>query len=245
MLQSRTMSEPFPPSFRNADLFAELTDESLSTIFAAFRHQPFKQHEILFHQGDPAGRFHLIDAGEVKVVQTSPAGDEVILHLASAGHLIGALAMLSGGTYPASGIALNDGAAYTVTAEAFDQLTGQHPEITRNLLRFATRQLQIAHRRLRELATERVERRIARTLARLARQLGRAHEGGVLLNTPLSRQDLAELCGTTLFTVSRTLKAWEREGLIRAERQQVVILDPHRFTIFAEDLPEDDPLNRP
>jgi CRP-like cAMP-binding protein len=87
-----------------------------------------------------------------------------------------------------------------------------------------------------------VERRIARTLVRLTRQLGHEHEGddALIIDAPLSRQDLAELSGTTLYTVSRTLKAWERAGLLESERKQLKILRPHKLITIAEDLPEKD-----
>ena len=87
------------------------------------------------------------------------------------------------------------------------------------------------------MATERVEQRIARTLARLANQIGRQTETGILIDAPLTRQDLAEMTGTTLFTVSRTLKAWERDGILEVGREKVTIADPHRLVVLGEDLP--------
>jgi CRP/FNR family transcriptional regulator, nitrogen oxide reductase regulator len=78
---------------------------------------------------------------------------------------------------------------------------------------------------------------IARTLLRLARQTGRKVKEGVLLDLPISRQDLAEMTGTTLYTVSRTLSQWETQGLIRSGREKIVILFPHGLVSIAEDLP--------
>lgn len=86
---------------------------------------------------------------------------------------------------------------------------------------------------------ERVERRIARTLLRLVRQSGRKVSEEVLIDIPLSRQDLAEMNGTTLFTVSRTLSQWEQQGLIQAGRERIVIVMPHGLVSIAEDLPVD------
>jgi CRP-like cAMP-binding protein len=91
--------------------------------------------------------------------------------------------------------------------------------------------------RYRDLATERVERRVARALLRLARQTGRRVENGVLLDLPLSRQDLGEMTGTTLYTVSRIMSNWEQKGLIETGRERVVILEPHGLVTIAEDLP--------
>jgi CRP-like cAMP-binding protein len=85
--------------------------------------------------------------------------------------------------------------------------------------------------------TERVERRIARALLRLAHHAGRRVETGVEIDFPLSRQDLAQMTGTTLFTVSRTLSAWQGDGLILTRRRRVTIRQPHRLVRIAEDLP--------
>jgi CRP-like cAMP-binding protein len=90
--------------------------------------------------------------------------------------------------------------------------------------------------RLRELATERVEQRVARTLLRLARQVGRKVEGGVLIDMPLSRQDLAEMTGTTLYTVSRILSQWEQQHLVETGRERILIRQPHGLVAIAEDL---------
>jgi CRP-like cAMP-binding protein len=99
--------------------------------------------------------------------------------------------------------------------------------------------LQELQDRYRELATERVERRVARALLRLARQTGRKVENGVLIDFPLTREDLAEMTGTTLYTVSRILSGWEKEGLIETGRQRVLIRSPHGLVAIAEDLAPD------
>jgi CRP-like cAMP-binding protein len=89
---------------------------------------------------------------------------------------------------------------------------------------------------LQELATERVAQRVARALLRLAAQLGEKTETGVRIDLPLSRQSLAELTGTTLYTVSRLLSAWESEGLLEVGRERVTIRSPHGLVRIAEDL---------
>jgi len=91
--------------------------------------------------------------------------------------------------------------------------------------------------RYRELATERVERRLSRMIIRLANQVGKKTSEGVLLDLPLTRQDLAEMSGTTLFTVSRILSQWEAQGLVQAGREKLLIVFPYGLVRIAEDLP--------
>jgi CRP-like cAMP-binding protein len=120
-------------------------------------------------------------------------------------------------------------------------LMEKYPRVALNAIRLLAGRIQEFQDRLRELATERVERRIARTLIRLTRQAGRKTAEGVLIDLPLTRQDLAEMCGTTLYTVSRTLSQWESQGLVRSKREQVLVLFPHGLVQIAEDLPPDRP----
>ena len=97
--------------------------------------------------------------------------------------------------------------------------------------------IQEMQERYHELATERVQQRIARVLLRLAAQSGRKMESGVLIDLSFSRQDLAEMTGTTLFSVSRILNQWETQGLVKVGREKVVVVFPHGLVRIAEDLP--------
>jgi CRP-like cAMP-binding protein len=110
------------------------------------------------------------------------------------------------------------------------------PGIALNAIQILAGRVRDFQDRIRELTTERVERRIARALLRLARQTGHKVDEGVLIDLPLTRQDLAEMTGTTLFTVSRTLSQWEAQGLVHAGRERVVIRFPHGLVSIAEDL---------
>ena len=116
------------------------------------------------------------------------------------------------------------------------RLMEQIPQISINALGILASRVREFQDRLRELATERVERRIAHTLLRLARQTGRKVPEGVLIDMHLTRQDLAEMTGTTLYTVSRTLSQWEAQGLVQSSRERVVIRFPHGLVSIAEDL---------
>jgi CRP-like cAMP-binding protein len=87
------------------------------------------------------------------------------------------------------------------------------------------------------MSTQQVERRVAHALLRLAKQAGRKVDDGIEIDFPISRQDIAEMTGTTLHTVSRTLSAWEQQGLIESGRQRIVLRDPHRLFGLAEETP--------
>lgn len=226
-----------PFAFVRAPVFAGLRESDLRDIAPRFRPHRYARDEALFHEGHLAQAYYLLAEGRVKIVQTSPEGLEVILHLLGPGDLAGALPNLDDGTYPGSALALDDVVALAIAPREFEELLVQHPRVAINLLHFAAGKLRAVHDRLRELSTERAERRVARTISRLAAQIGRRTEAGILLDAPLTRQALAELSGTSLFTVSRTLKEWERQGLLLVGRERVVVVDTHALATLADDLP--------
>jgi CRP-like cAMP-binding protein len=230
-------------AFTRAPIFAGLRQAELADLAASFHPHHFTREAALFHEGHRAHAYYLMVEGRVKIIQTSVDGVEVILHLLGPGELVGALPNLDEGTYPGSAIALDDVSALSISPGDFEALLERHPRLAINLLHFAAGKLRSVHSRLRELTTERAERRLARTLARLAAQIGRRVEAGVLLDAPLTRQALAELSGTSLFTVSRTLKEWERQGLLQVGRERVVIVNTHGLATIADDLPS--PAARP
>lgn len=117
------------------------------------------------------------------------------------------------------------------------RLMEEMPRIALNALNHVATRIQDLQGRVRELTTERTEQRIARALMRLMDQAGEPTEQGIKITMPLSRQDIAELTGTTLYTVSRTLSRWERDGLVESGRERIMIRSPHRLAKIADGLP--------
>ncbi len=190
----------------------------------------------VFHQGDEARTFQVLLGGRLKLSQVTADGQQVILRYITPGEMFGGIASLNDLPFPATAESVAPSVALRWERDRFQAHMQATPGLAFNLLKELSRRFAEAQSRIRELATERVERRIARTLLRLARQTGRKTGEGVLLDLPLSRQDLAELTGTTQFTVSRVLSEWERRGLVEAGRARVLVRQPHRLVVIAEDL---------
>lgn len=197
----------------------------------------FKRGEFLFHQGEPAVAFYVIIEGRVRLSQVTPEGHQVIIRFVGPGDGLGIIVVLSNTTYPLAAEAVADTTALRWGYEAAIELMAEFPRLALNGMRLVAGRFQDLQNRYRELATERVEQRVARALMRLARQTGKRTEEGVLLDLPLSRQDLGEMTGTTLYTVSRILSGWEQAGLITSGRERIVICNPHGLVAIAEDLP--------
>jgi CRP-like cAMP-binding protein len=217
-------------------LFSGLAEHELATIARAAQLRHSKADHFFFFQDDLATAFYLLLEGRVRIVQSTPEGHQVILRMIGPNELFGGVAFLGDVRYPASAQALTPSTALVWSGEIMERLMEQHPKIAFNLLQIVARRLQELQERFRELVTDRVERRVARTLLRLVRQAGRKVEDGILIDFPLSRQDLAEMAGTTLFSVSRILSGWEKQGFIKTGRQQILITSPHTLVTIAEDL---------
>jgi len=170
-------------------------------------------------------------------MQNNPAGQQVNLRTINEWQMFGALgAVRDGATYPATAQALENSTALALKSEYLHDLMETRPYLSFDLMKLMTGYIQEMQERYRELATEKVERRIARSLLRLAAQMGTKNEGGIELT--FTRQDLAEMSGTTIYTVSRILSDWERQGLVEAGRERVLIRNPHGVVSIAEELNE-------
>jgi CRP-like cAMP-binding protein len=218
--------------------FAGLSADEVRELLQRARVQRLEKGAALFEQGDEANRFFVLADGHLKVTQVTPDGHQVVVRYINPGEMFGCVAVTGQQAYPGTASAATDSTVVAWGATEASDLVEKHPKFGAHILRMMSGRVQEAHARMREMATERVERRVARALLRLAREAGKRTEDGIEIAMPLSRQDVAEMTGTTLFTVSRLLSGWEQDGLVEAGRQRVVVKKPHALVKIAEDLPE-------
>lgn len=219
-------------------LFSGMSREQVKTIAQAAHLHQFERNVFIFQQGEPATDLRVLRAGRVRITQLTADGEQVLLRFINPGQVFGGVAAFGVREYPASAQAIEVSEVWTWNGEAMRELMRQMPQLALNALEHTADTIQQLQIRVRELQTERVERRVARALLRLARQSGKKTDAGILIDLPLSRQDLAEMTGTNLYSVSRILSGWEKQGLIEAGRERVVLLRPHDLVVIAEDLPK-------
>jgi len=196
---------------------------------------PVAKEDQLFRQGEEASHSYLLAWGRVRLDQTTSDGRNVVIRYLGPGDLIGTVAVLRRKPYPATPVAVEDGMTLFWSADRKASLIKEHPVLATNAIELTGSRLEELQERLREVATQRVERRIAATLLRQVRHAGRRVEGGVEIPFTLTRGEIAELTATTLHTVSRTLAAWEQEGILSGKRSShLVITKPHRLVEIAE-----------
>ena len=235
------VSTEFTRLLAQSQPFRGLHAADLQAVLQAAHRRQVERNAFFFHQGDPAIEFYVLIQGEAKLTQVTPEGHQMLVRFVGPGECFGGVAALINADYTLSAQAVEDCLALTWDGETLAQLMERYPRIALNVMAVQAGQYRQLLDRYQQLVTERVERRVARTLLRLAGQVGQKAEDGVLIGLPLSREDLAEMTGTTLYTVSRILSRWERQGLVEAGRERVLVHLPHALVAIAEDLPPDTP----
>jgi CRP-like cAMP-binding protein len=216
-------------------LFAGLDPAALETVAREAHERPVTKGGTLFLQGEEALHAYVVGWGRLRLDQTTQDGQNVVLRYMGPGDLVGTVAVLRRVPFPATPVAVEDCLALSWSAVRVSGLMERFPKIALNAIAVIGGRVEELQLRLQETATQRVERRIASTLLRIANQTGRRIEDGIEIPFPLSRQDLAEMTATTLHTVSRTLSVWDREGIIDSRRtSHLVIRRPHRLVEIAE-----------
>lgn len=212
-----------PQILRGADMFGCLDDVALASVLAAGSVRHLSAGRVIFAQGDAGTTCHSLLEGRVKIVQARPDGNQSVIRFIGPGEMYGTVAALMGKPFPADAVAVVDSLEIYWTVAAMRQLMARYPEVAMGSAASAGHRLFEMQDRVGEMAGEKVEQRIARTLMRLVQQAGRETSAGIEIDFPITRQELAEMAGSTLHTVSRTLAAWDDRGITGSARRRIVV----------------------
>ena len=213
-------------------LFQAMTASERDAVLGAAAPRSLHKGQVLIRQGEPASTFFLMQRGYLKLTQLTPDGAEVIVRFVGPGDPVAGVAALGEAPYPVTAAACDAVDALAWSRGQLADLLARYPQLKTNILREMTAHMDDALTRLRELATLDVRQRLAHTLLRLT--VKAAAGAGLAVPHTLTRQELAELTGTTLFTVSRILTEWEGAGLVHSTRGHVAVLDAGRLQDAAE-----------
>lgn len=207
---------------RQLPILADLPESDLIDLARQTTFRNYERDELIFYQGDPADRVYWVHSGQVKIIYHDQAGREVILEIISPGEAFGG-AVLFFPNQPATAKALEDASIASFSSEIYAKFLMGHPAVTLKLLRMlGARHLSMINMQI--LAGERVERRMAHILFKLATRVGRSEPGGTLITIPLSRQDLADMSCTTLETAIRIASRFQKEGMIMTRRGGYILV---------------------
>lgn len=220
--------------FSRSNLFGGLEESDLVDIYESGHKLHCKEKTILFQEGTPALRCYLVLNGRLKLSKMHEDGKEAIVRYINPGEMTAAISVFNGRDYPVTAQAVGPCEVVGWGKEKMLKLMSVYPQLAVNLLGMVIERLDDIQSRYLELQSERVEQRIARSLLRIMKKSGIKTDEGILIDFRLSRQDLADYTGTTLYTVSRTLSAWEKKGWVRSGRERIVVTNPHAMVAFAE-----------
>ncbi len=223
-LPDPVMTPSIPRSLvKNLDIFRAVPDKDLDTVLAIARSIRVNPGEFVFQQGEPAEHFFVLLHGHLKVMQTTAEGDQVMVRYVIPGEVFGIAKAMQRPAYPASCVAVEESVVLGWPSSQWDHFMTGNLQFAANALQTVGQRLQDAHSRIKELSTEEVEQRVARCILRLIDSAGEETEEGIAVNFPITRQDIAEMTGTTLHTVSRLLSAWKDRGLVITGRKRVIV----------------------
>lgn len=219
---------------RGLSIFQAMNDVDLDAVLAMASVRRLAEGTAAFTQGHEATEFFCLLNGCLKVTQTTLDGQQVVVRHVNPGDIFGIAMAMRRPDYPATAVAIVESLVLAWSSSQWENFIARCPTLATNALQTVGQRLQDAHTRILELSTEEVERRVAHAVLRLTRQAGRKTDEGILIDFPVTRQDIAEMTGTTLHTVSRVMAAWEAKGLIASSRKRVVVVDAHGLYLLAD-----------
>jgi len=221
------------------DAFAGLSAADIDVVLARANSVRVAKDKAVFSQDEAAERFFLLLDGVVRVVQTTRDGHQVIARYLGAGSMIGIAPAIGLKAYPATAEAAVDCVVLAWPMSIWPELSARYPQLAANTYKAVGIRLAETQERVIELSIAQVEQRVANAVLRLIRQTGKKTEDGIIIEFPISRQDIAEMTGTTLHTVSRLLSAWESAGVVSGGRQKITVTDPHKLMLIGQGKPQE------
>lgn len=221
---------------RVTPVFKKLAPQDLHTIAQNAVVKRYGKGDVIFEQASPADAFYTIASGRVKIFKMLPTGKDMILEVFGKGDPLGAVAAYDGRPFPASAVALEDTVCIVIPRPVFFRLLEQHPSLVRGLMLGLTIRLVELTNRLAELSGSRIEPRFARLFLKLAGEMGRQERGGTFIPLALSRQELADMTGTTIETAIRIMSRWGKDEIVRTEKDGFTILDRRALDITAQEI---------
>ena len=214
--------------------FARLSEIEITEVLQSAVPRRYPAGSVVFEQGAAALHFSVLLNGRLRVTQVTPTGEQVVVRIVNPGDIFGIARALRLHTYPGTATVVVESLALSWPMEQWEPLVERYPSFAASAIRVIGERLLEAQSRIREISTEVVERRVGHTVLRLVQQSGVREAEGIRIDFPISKQDLAEMAGTTLHTVSRILTAWEHAGLVDTGRQKLMVKDPHRLLLVAD-----------
>jgi CRP/FNR family transcriptional regulator len=215
-------------------VFAALPAREIDALAAIAREDTRRARDYIFMEGDPARALCIVRSGRVKILRHSRTGKDVVLELLGPGEIFGGVAVIEQRPYPATAQAIETTSVIAIPADAVRSVAERYPSVIKEMALMIGRRLRSAHDSVKSLAVDPVEARLAANLLRLAEPEGARDKLGLVLPFHLTRQNLADMAGTTVETTIRVVSRWLKDGLLREDGSHLVLTDPDALRALAE-----------
>ena len=222
------MTSPIAAFLRKIPMFSELSDEDLEGIAALFRERRYRKNDIIFMEEDTGQYMYLVKEGRVKVTRLLPNGKEMILAFHEAGEYFGEMALIDGGTTPASVTAVLPTIIFVMGAKEFSKLL-EHPKTNRVILRTLCNRCRDAWAQIEVLTFHNADARVRMAFHQLVKKRGVETDNGYMIPMKLTHKELSDIVGISRETATRVLSHLQEQDLIRVETRRFVVLQPERL----------------
>ncbi len=213
--------------------FRSLTPPQIREVLDAAQTARYDAGQTVFTEGMPVERFFLLLDGHIRVQRSTAQGDQIILLHIAPGQLFGIGVALGHKAYPATALAADDCVVLAWPNRLWPEFIARYDGFATQTYSVVGDRLNDMHAVIVEMATKQVEQRIAAALLRLITQMGRKVTNGIEIDFPITRQNISDMTGSTLHTVSRLLSAWEKDGIVASERKKITVTAPHRLVLLS------------
>ncbi|MCY4335449.1 MAG: Crp/Fnr family transcriptional regulator [Litoreibacter sp.] len=211
--------------------FEELSQDQAEDILSQASVRRVPANATYFNEGDSAKNFYLLLDGVLRVVQVTEQGEQVVILHVVPGKMFGIAKAFENDTYHATARAASEGVALSWPSEVWDEFIAKYPGFLQATRSAVGERVEEMQEKIVEMATLQVEQRIAHAILRLVRQTGKETEQGIEIDFPLTRQDISEMTGTTLHSVSRYMSKWQKDGIVNSGRRRVVVCRPQDLPV--------------
>ena len=228
------MIRPTTAVLAQIPLFTRVSAADRDRLIPLSEVREYDRGDIIFHEGDASDFFFVVLTGRIKVFKHGPDGHDIILEMFGPGGPLGAVAAYESRPFPASASPMEPSSCLLIPRDAFFALLERHPSFVRGLLGSLSLRLVQLTTRLAELTGGRIEARFARLFLKLADQLGQPGGAGIFVPLRLTRQELADLVGTTIETAIRVMSRWQKDEVLLTERDGFRVVNRRVLESLAE-----------
>lgn len=212
-------------NLQKMDLFKNLSDEDFKELEPYLTTTLYKKRDDIFTEGDAPEWFYIVATGKIKITKISQDGKEIILEIISPNDIFGGVAVLRNFPYPANAVAMEDSEVVKISRKNLMRLVDRFPNLMYIIALQLGDRMKSSYDSLKNIALDRVEARIAALLLKLSHKVGLETEDGLLIDMRLTKQDVADMVGTTVETSIRTFSKFKKQGLVADADGKIIIKD--------------------